>query len=61
MKTKRLKKSELEISVLGLGCMGMSEYYSGREDSESIRTLHRAIEIGVNFFDTADTYGVWCQ
>lgn len=58
MKTKRLKNSELEISVLGLGCMGMSEYYSGREDSESIRTLHRAADLGVNFLDTADTYGV---
>ncbi|WP_017815761.1 aldo/keto reductase [Paenibacillus shenyangensis] len=58
MKTKRLKNSELEISVLGLGCMGMSEYYGGREDSESIRTLHRAADLGVNFLDTADTYGV---
>ncbi len=57
MKTKRLKNSELEVSVLGLGCMGMSEYYGIRKDAESIRTLHRAAELGVNFWDTADTYG----
>lgn len=58
MNTKTLGQSNIEISVLGLGCMGMSEYYSGRDDAESIRTLHRAVELGINFLDTADTYGV---
>lgn len=56
-KTWQLGASDLRISRLGLGCMGMSEFYGPAEDAESIRTLHGALELGVNFFDTADMYG----
>ncbi|MBI9047399.1 MAG: aldo/keto reductase [Anaerolineaceae bacterium] len=59
MKFLKLGHSELEISVIGLGCMGMSEFYGSTLETESIDTLHRAIELGVNFFDTADMYGPW--
>lgn len=55
--TWQLGASDLRISRLGLGCMGMSEFYGPAEDAESIRTLHGALELGVNFFDTADMYG----
>ncbi len=56
MKTRRLTP-DLEVSALGLGCMGMSEFYGPRDDEESIRVLHRAADLGTNFYDTADMYG----
>src|SRR5271156_3494012 len=58
MEKRKLGKQGLEVSELGLGCMGMSQFYGPRDDHESAATLERAIELGVNFFDTADVYGV---
>lgn len=56
MKPRKLG-TELTVFPVGLGCMGMSHGYGGQEESEAIKTLHRAVEIGVNFFDTAEVYG----
>lgn len=55
--TTILGNSTLNVNRLGLGCMGMSEFYGSFNETESINTLHRAIDLGVNFFDTADMYG----
>jgi len=57
MKTIELGRSGLKVSALGLGCMGMSEFYAGFDDAESIATIHRALELGITLLDTADVYG----
>jgi aryl-alcohol dehydrogenase-like predicted oxidoreductase len=57
MEKRRLGRNGPEVCALGLGCMGMSEFYGPRDDAESIATIHRAIEVGITFLDTADIYG----
>lgn len=58
MEKRKLGKLGPEISALGLGCMGMSEFYGPTDDAESIATIHRALDLGINFLDTADMYGI---
>ncbi|HYW95363.1 MAG TPA: aldo/keto reductase [Bacteroidales bacterium] len=57
MKIKQLGSQGIKASEIGLGCMGMSEFYGERDNEQSVKTIHRAIELGVTFFDTADMYG----
>jgi aryl-alcohol dehydrogenase-like predicted oxidoreductase len=57
MQKRKLGKQGLEVSAVGLGCMGMSFAYGSADDSESIRVLHRSLEVGINFWDTAEIYG----
>src|ERR1700704_4016718 len=57
METRKLGRGGLTVPAMGLGCMGMSEFYSGRDDAESLATIDRALELGVNLLDTADIYG----
>jgi aryl-alcohol dehydrogenase-like predicted oxidoreductase len=57
MKKRKIGNSELQVFPIGLGTMGMSEFYGETNEEQSINTIHKAIELGVDFFDTADMYG----
>src|SRR5258708_30675268 len=57
LSTRKLGSQGLEVSAIGLGCMGMSQSYGAADEAESIATLHRAIELGCTFLDTAEAYG----
>ena len=57
MERRNLGSQGLTVSALGLGCMGMSDFYGAKNDAESVATLHRALDLGIDFFDTADIYG----
>src|SRR5262245_9561999 len=58
MELRNLGQSGLKVSALGLGCMGMSEFYGPSDDAKSIATIHHALDLGINFLDTADMYGI---
>jgi aryl-alcohol dehydrogenase-like predicted oxidoreductase len=58
MKTRKLGREGLEVSAMGLGCMGMSDFYAGRDEAESVATINLALDRGVTFLDTADMYGI---
>lgn len=58
MQMRKLGQQGLEVSALGLGCMGMSDFYGSRDEAESVATINRALDLGVTFLDTADMYGV---
>jgi aryl-alcohol dehydrogenase-like predicted oxidoreductase len=57
MQFRLLGRGGLKVSALGLGCMGMSEFYGPRDDQESVATIHRSLELRIDFLDTADVYG----
>jgi aryl-alcohol dehydrogenase-like predicted oxidoreductase len=61
MQMRRPGKQGLAVSAQGLGCMGMSEFYGPTDEAESLATIHRAVELGVTFIDTADIYGPYAN